>query len=163
MTTQERINKFLLELGEFIEKYYSMGVDSVSNETHEDWIKVFINGPAESSIELWSQGKEVTVAFGESHWHIGDYNDPVDLENIYEPTVDSVIEILSGKVGTYSAWNEEKALGGGSYEGETIEAAILASKAHFSKATHLKVKTWANETKTQPVGSLNSVTRSALH
>jgi hypothetical protein len=91
MNKQEQINRFLDSLGDFVERYYSRAITEVSRHPEDDWIKVVIHGPQDTTIELWSEGAEVTVVFGESHWHINSYDEPCNMEDIFENTIDSGI------------------------------------------------------------------------
>ena len=138
---QQRINTFLLDLADFIEKYYSEGVNEVQCEKVEDWVKVIVSGDNDSVFELWSSGTEITVIFSESHWHIDDYNDPCDMNEIYSQTLHSVLDILDGEVVTYSCWQGERCKGGGAFNSVEDNAIEKAQKG-FGKVDLIKIKRW---------------------
>ena len=155
MNKQERINGFLSDFADFLERYYSSAITEVVKEPQENWIKIRIAGPQGASMELWSDGGEVTVIFGESHWHIDSYDTPCNFENIFENTVDSVIDILRFKTSTYSCWHSGKTKGGASCAQIEIEDVIAAARKVFKEFDEIRVQTWATELKTirvQPEG-----------
>lgn len=119
MTKQERLNTFVIELAEFLEKYYSSNIDSISGESNGDWLIQKILGPNDSVIELWTENNEITIIFGEAHWHIYDYNVPCDYESIYENTINGVLSILRGELCTASYWLCGTVKGGGTMALET--------------------------------------------
>lgn len=142
MSKQERLNVFLGDLSEFVEKYYSSNIDSVEKVALDDWVKVIVTGPEESSFELWTEGEEITLIFSESHWHINDYNEPCDFENIYENTIESVLEILCGKLGTYSCWCNGKEKGGGSFLAASKADVAKERKEFFKGCNEIRYKIW---------------------
>ena len=147
MNKQNKINKFIEDLGNFLENYYSSSFTSISTEQNNDWLILKIYGQHSSTIELSTEGQEVTICFGQSHWHIDNYDEPVNINEIYEATIESVLEILQSKIITYSAWSKDRCLGGCSYIGESLEELVEESQSHFQKADELKVKTWNQELK----------------
>lgn len=142
LTKQERINSFLRDLAEFFERYYSKGVNDISVIEESDVTNVTITGEYDSSIQLGSWDAEVTIIFGESHWHINNYSEPCDMELIYWNTIHIVMSILDGECGTYSCWLDEHHLGGASFFSATQEEIINAAKKYFTKSTSLKIKLW---------------------
>ena len=147
MTKQQRINKFITDFVEFIEQYYSSQITSISLEEKEGCVVGTIQGKQESTIEILTEDSEVIVCFGESHWHIDDYNDPIDYENIYENTIESVIEILQGKLGTYSCWRNGRTIGGASFVVSTDSEIVNEIKATdiFKTSTEIRIKKWGVE------------------
>lgn len=150
---QERINRFLRDLGGFVEKYYSANVTEVSVEPGEiskddiagqgEWLKLLIRGDADSLIELWSDSEEVTVCFGPNHWHIDDYSEPCDMTAIYSNAIDSVFEILNDRVATYSCWKEGKCKGGAT-SSVSSEETVSAQEVRdfFGDVDMIKIKRW---------------------
>jgi hypothetical protein len=99
-------------------------------------------------MELWSDGNEVTVIFGESHWHIDSYDDPCTFENIFENTIDSVMDILRFKTATYSCWRAGKAIGGAQCSQIEPEEVLVAARKVFKDFDEIRIQTWATELKT---------------
>ncbi len=142
MDKQEKLNQFIKDLGDFLEKYYSSAISDISKEDKDEFIILRIYGVEESKIELWTEGSEVTVIFGESHWHLDDYNDPCNYENIYEDTIESVLEILQQKTVTCSKWEGERCLGGGTFFGNSIEEILISERTLFENADEIRIKIW---------------------
>ena len=148
MNKQEQINQFISTFGDFIERYYSSAVTDITKHPEDDWIKVVIQGPQGTTIELWSEGAEVTVDFGESHWHIDSYDDPCNMENIFENTIDSVLDILRFKTSSYSCWQDGRCVGGASCSDDFEEKDIIsAAREFFKEFNEIRIQTWANELK----------------
>jgi hypothetical protein len=145
MNKQERIDKFIIDLGEFLEKYYSSAIDEVTLENKDGWLALKIAGPNDSILELWTLNAEVTVCFSESHWHIDDYRDPCHYPTIYEETIESVMDILGFKSGTYSCWTNGKERGGASFDESTTEEVVAAAQKHFKDCDEIRIKRWASE------------------
>lgn len=130
-----------MDFSEFIERYYSDGVNDIQKEDLEDWVKVKIYGDEDSVLELWSEGAEVLIDFGETHWHIDEYSEPCDMNAIYRSTIHSVLDILDGKIATCSYWVGNTCKGGSSFnttEDQTIERA----KEIFNDFDLVKIKRW---------------------
>lgn len=145
---QSRINQFLDDFANFTEQYYSGAVTQVIRHSEDDWIKIIIEGPQGSSLELWSKGAEVLVQFGESHWHIDSYDEPCNFENIYEDTIDIVLDVLRIKTSTYSCWRNGISIGGGSCAEVEEELVIHAARESFNGFDEIRFQVWANELKT---------------
>ncbi len=152
MTKQHRINTFLRDLAIFVEKYYSATIDEIEVQSIDDWIKVIISGSENSSLEIWTSGAEVTILFGESHWHIDEYSDPCDLNMIYSNTIHSLLEILDGELETYSCWAGTTCKGGGSFD-STTEVAIESAKGFFKDFDTIKIKQWGYPIKQESVAT----------
>jgi hypothetical protein len=152
MNKQEQINHFLESLGDFIGRYYSSAVTQVSKHSEGDWVKVAIEGPRGTTIELWSENVEVTVVFGESHWHIDSHDGPCNMEDIFENTIDSVIDILRFKTASYSCWREGRCLGGALCSDDVEEKDVIsAARDPFKNLDEIRFQTWASELKTVEV------------
>jgi len=152
MNKQDQINEFLDSLGNFVERYYSSAVTEVTKHPEDDWVKVVIHGPQGTTIELWSEGAEVTVVFGESHWHIDSYDEPCNMENIFENTIDSVMDILRFKTASYSCWRGDRCVGGASCSDDIEEKDVISAAQEFFKDfDEIRFQTWANELKTVKV------------
>jgi len=149
MNKQEQLNSFLYSFSDFIERYYSSAVNQVSRHPEDDWIKVVVEGPQGTTIELFSEHAEVTVIFGETHWHIDSYDDPCNMENIFENTIDSVMDILRFRKVSYSCWRGGRCLGGASCSDDVDEKGLLsAARDFFKDFDEIRIQTWANELKT---------------
>jgi hypothetical protein len=146
MDKQSRLNDFITDLAQFFEMYYSSQIEEISKEKKGDWIIQKIVGPNNSIIEIWTDGPEITISFGESHWHIDDYNDPCDYENIYENTIDSILSILRGDLCTASYWLDGREKGGETITVEDLEKELREEKIPFGKFNEIRIKKWAEET-----------------
>ena len=145
MDKQQRLNDFLIDICNFIEKYYSSSINDISYKSEENWIKVIIVGENDSSFEVWSEGEEITIIFAESHWHIDNYSEPCNFSEIYENTLDSIFEILNGTLATYSCWVGDKSLGGGSFlKNEKFDANEVTT-SYFKDAEVVHLKYWNKE------------------
>lgn len=151
MNKQEQINRFLESFGDFIEQYYSSAITQVSKHPEDDWTKIVIEGPLATTIELWSEGAEVTVIFGESHWHIDSYDDPCNMVNIFENTIDSVMDILRFKTASYSCWLGGRCIGGGPCSDVEEKDVISAAHEIFKDFDEIRFQTWKNELRTVKV------------
>lgn len=145
---QERIDEFLSSFADFLDRYYCSAITEVVKERQENWLKIRIAGPQGVSMDLWSDGGEVTVIFGESHWHIDSYDTPCNYGSIFESTVESVMDILRSRTSTYSCWRNGKALGGASCEHTEPEEVIAAARKVFKEFDEIRVHAWATELKT---------------
>lgn len=141
MDKQTRLNQFVRDLCAFIERYYSVGVQSVKIVEMEGWVKGIIEEPTGDALEIESQNQEITLCYGESHWHI-DYSE--QYPEIYQAAIQSVFEVLDGKLLTYSAWAGERALGGGSLSSQTQEAITEAVNRFksYEGFTQIIIKVW---------------------
>jgi len=152
MNKQEQINHFLESLGDFIERYYSSAVTQVTKHPEDDWVKVVIEGPQGTTIELSSENVEVTVGFGESHWHIDSYDEPCNMEDIFKNTIDSVIDILRFKTASYSCWREGRCLGGASCSNDVEGKGVISeARESFGDSDEIRFQTWASELRTVKV------------
>ncbi|MBD2042960.1 hypothetical protein [Microcoleus sp. FACHB-672] len=144
MDKQTRLNQFVRDLCAFIERYYSVGVQSVKVVEMEGWVKGIIEEPTGDALEIQSDREEITIVYGESHWHI-DYNE--QYQDIYQAAIQSVFEVLDGKFLTFSAWAGERALGGGSLSSETEDAVAEALNRfkRYEGFTELVIKVWGCE------------------
>ena len=147
MKKQQRLNNFLIDTCSYIEKYYSSSISEISYISIEDWIKVIIVGENDSNCEIWSDGEEITIIFGESHWHIDSYSEPCNFSNIYENTIDSLLQVLNGNLGTYSCWVGGKTIGGASFT-KSVGFNVKEIASSFFKDTEVAhIKYWNEELK----------------
>lgn len=145
MNKQNRLNKFINDLGDFFESYYSSQIEDINISKDDGYVILNIIGPEDSFIEITTEDEEILISFGESHWHIDDYNDPCDYEMIYENTMDSVLEILQRKLITFSCWSNGKARGGASFEGYNLDEIKKYSEKYFSSYDELHLKVWGKQ------------------
>lgn len=147
MDKQTRLNLFVRDFCSFIECYYSLGVQSVNVSEVDGYVQgVIMEADGGMALEVWTENEEVTIFYGESHWHIDDYNEPCRYEEIYRAVVESVFEVIQGEVITYSAWSEGRCLGGGSQSARPEEVVTYAART-FPEATQVAVKVWGSEKK----------------
>jgi hypothetical protein len=151
MTKQDRLNQFLLDFADFLEKYYSSALTDISRETVDGAVRLKVFGPAESLMELWADGAEILIEFGEDHWHVDDYGEPCCYENIYENVIDGVLDVLNGRQSTYSCWSAGRVRGGGTCRGCTLDSAVEAAGEFFHGADEIRLKVWARETETHKI------------
>jgi len=151
MNKQELINRFLESLGDFIGQYYSSAVTQVTKHPEDDWIEILIEGPQGTTIVLLSERSEVTVVFGESHWHIDSYDEPCKMESIFEKTINSVMDILRFKKATYSCWRDGRCIGGASCPDVDEKEVISAARQIFKDFDEIRFQIWACELKTVKV------------
>lgn len=145
MNKQERINKFVVELGDFLDSYYSSQVQRISVEREGEWLTLSIEGENDSIIELCTAGEEITFWFSETHWHIDNYDEPCGYELIYGDTIEDVMNILQGNEGTYSCWLNGKAKGGATFYDSTMEEIVITAKDSFKKFDEIRIKTWGKK------------------
>lgn len=153
MTKQERLNQFLLDLADFLGKYYTgSNLTGVSQETDEGAVRVKLTGPADSVLDLWAYDAEITIEFGETHWHVDDYSDPCCYESIYESVIDAVLDVLNGRLCTYSCWAAGRPCMGGTCSGTTWEEVVANSPGMLLHGTdEARFKTWGQPTETHLV------------
>lgn len=156
MKVEENIlDMFVNDFVKFLQKYYAESFVEITAEQGEFGLVAKIIG-LESVLEIINDGDEITISFGESHWHISDYNTPVDFTNICKNTIDTVFSVLKGELITYSCWDENSCLGGGSFYKATEEsirsdAIKSAGDGYFKKARTLKIKYWNSAREEFPV------------
>jgi len=142
MKKQQRLNLFLEETCVFIEKYYSSSIADISFEPEEEWVKVVITGEKDSICEISSDGEEITVMFGESHWHLDNYLEPCDYSKIYENTIDSILELLKGELVTYSCWVGGETIGGASFLKSEVTDITKELSVFFKNTEVVHIKAW---------------------
>jgi hypothetical protein len=146
MTKQEKLNQFLLDLADFFGKYYTDSLTDVSTSTDEGAVRVKLSGPADSVLDLWAYDAEITIEFGECHWHVYDTNEPCRYEKIYGETMGGVIDVLSGKQNTYSCWAGGRIRRGGTC-GETSAPSVAdAPHMQLEGIDEVRFKTWGKPT-----------------
>jgi hypothetical protein len=152
MTKQERLNQFLLDLASFLGTYYTGSDIGVFHEMAEGAVRVKLTGPAESVLDIWAYGEEITIEFGECHWHVYDISDPCCYEKIHRQTVDGVLDVLNGRLSTYSCWRQGRIRVGGTCSGHTWADAV-ADRPDMSSygADEARFKTWGQPTEIHPL------------
>ncbi|MCK5727071.1 MAG: hypothetical protein KAH22_09635 [Thiotrichaceae bacterium] len=145
MDKQQRLNLFLKETCVFIEKYYSSSITDISFEPEEEWVKVVITGENDSVCKIYSDGEEIIIMFGESHWHIDNYSEPCDYSKIYENTIDSILELLKGELVTYSCWIGGETIGGSSFLKSEVSDITKELSGFFKNTDIVHIKSWNEE------------------
>ncbi len=143
MNEQDQLNQFLIDFAEFLAKYYSDAFDSIDTKLKDGYAIVTIYGAKESLLEISSDGAEITIIFSESHWHIGSFKG-LEINSICSNTVRDVFDVLDGKMGTYSYWDGDAPLGGG-----TFYLADGISEKLLKRYDLIKLKTWGDELEVQ--------------
>ena len=141
---QETLNTQVIEAAKCIAKLMPSYIQSVQIEEKEGFVEVLLGNPSQQDKPIWlsTNGEEITFSFAESHFHINEYSDEVVPENLVEEMVSSIIRLVTGVDLTYSAWKDERSLGGGFLESKP---ALIEINNTFIKANQFKVWGWSIE------------------
>ena len=119
-------------------------ISSCVIEKKDGFIDVTLNNPNQADKPIWisTAGEEITVAFAESHFHISDCSEESISEELIEEMVAAIVRIVTGVDLTYSAWVDDKSLGGGFIEAKPQLDEIGKT---FKKANVFKIWGWDDE------------------
>ena len=147
MEKQALLRKFLIDLGAFLESYYSSNISDVKYHTDEKSMCMTIIGYNNlDSLKISTENDEITLLYKYSHWHIDDYNNPISFENIYEQTINSIFSVINSELLTYEVFYNDKDLGGGNLIGN-VDNIIIDCKKTFKNANIIKINKWNEEEK----------------
>ena len=143
MNEQAELNLFLNGLDEI---FRIMNIKKMNIKTTlqsvGDYFEYRISSGANDEILITSDGCELTVCFGQSHWHINTYSHPLDIDSMKLDCISSVMGLINSKLLTYSAWHDDKCLGGSSMKSD--EDVIKNAIQHFPKANSIKVQSFGS-------------------
>ncbi len=151
MTEQESLNDFVCDLKEVF-KLISLkdsGINEMSVCKIEDYCKFLINGDSSDEIFVSSDSFELTIGFGESHWHINSYSNPLHIDRMKIECIIEILDIINVKTITYSAWCGDRCLGGAKIKyGDGIRCnddIVERAEKSFPMATELRIKVFGYE------------------
>jgi hypothetical protein len=149
MTDQESLNRFLHILKDFLVGLDLVGIQDVEIKTNNEAVDLKINSQTEDAITLSSENCELTVEFGQSHWHISSYSDPLDLDSMKLTCIRDISRILNCEISTYSAWHDDTVLGGGSCTDS--KDPITVCKDAFPNANRIIIKSFGYDQIIEPL------------
>jgi|GEM_PF-4554433 len=138
---QDKLNSFLIDFSDFLSKYYKADITSISADQRDDHVEAHIQKDDISQMVVSSKSGEITIRVNQEHWHIDDYNDPCDFNNIYTATINEVIGVLSCETVFYSYYDGNKLVGGGSYTGCPKDA-IQNMEEYYQSPCTVFVNVW---------------------
>ena len=122
------------------------GIKSISAQDVDDHVELIIRSEMGDEILVSSDECEITLCYGQSHWHINSYSDPLDIDSMKITCLNNVMDVINSRIITYSAWNQSSCLGGSSINYE-IDIYKKAQEV-FPKADMIKVQSFNSEIKT---------------
>ena len=141
---QESFHAKVVSAAKTITKLLPSYISSCVEEEKNGFVDITLNNPFQEDKPIWisTAGEEITFAFAESHFHIDEYTEDTTHEALIEEMITTIVRIVTGVDLTYSAWINEKNLGGGFIE---VEPKLNEIQNTFKSANLFKVWGWDNE------------------
>lgn len=141
---QESFHTKVVSAAKAITKLLPSYISSCVEEEKNGFVDITLNNPFQEDKPIWisTAGEEITFAFAESHLHIDEYTEDTTHEELIEEMITTIVRIVTGVDLTYSAWINEKNLGGGFIE---VEPKLNEIQNTFKSANLFKVWGWDNE------------------
>ena len=116
-------------------------IAGISYKPSETGAAITLANPSQPDhpLTIFTDNKEITVMFGETHSHISDYDNDKREEDLVEDAILATVRLVTGIDETYSAWKEDRCLGGGMIYPNTKDEDIGRM---FRKADRIKVTGW---------------------
>jgi hypothetical protein len=138
------LERYLDTLADFLQALHLPEIHTLRREPMQDGTRLLILGGADDRLNIEAARGELTIEFGESHWHLAPDEDDAS-STLLECTRD-VMKILLGEWVTYSAWSDGRALGGGVKE--DVQRILESCHKYFPSADHVVVKQFGMESET---------------
>lgn len=151
-TFDDILHRYLDSLADFLQALQLPEIHSIRREPMQDGSRLLVLGGADDRLNIEAARGELTIEFGESHWHLTPDEDDVS-STLLQCTRD-VTKVLLGEWVTYSAWRDGRALGGGCRE--DIAAILESCQAYFPTADHVVVKRFDVESETYSLRSTDT-------
>ena len=141
---QDSFHEKVASAAEGITRLMPSYISSFSKEDKDGFVEVILGNPSQVDKPIWlsTAGEEITFCFAESHFHISDYSDECEPEELIEEMISAIVRIVTGVDLTYSAWVGEQSLGGGFIEAKPQLSEIGQT---FKKAKTFKIWGWHSE------------------
>lgn len=143
------LQRFLHTLADFLRALQLPEIHTIRLEPMQDGTRLLILGGADDRLNIEAASGELTIEFGESHWHLTPDEDDAS-STLLECTRD-VMKILLGEWLTYSAWRDGRALGGGVKE--NVQRILESCRKYFPNADHVVVKQFGMESESYSLQS----------
>lgn len=112
---QSRLNEVTqVALLEYVSKA-SAAISALETVAQGEFLEFILGNPHVSgrSITVYTEGRELTVCFATSHYHIADYSDDKTEAELVEEMIEGVSDIVEGRTYAYAAYRNNTAMGGG--------------------------------------------------
>jgi hypothetical protein len=148
----DTLHRYLDTLADFLRALQLPEIHTIRREPMQDGTRLLVLGGADDRLNIEAARGELTIEFGESHWHLTPDED--DASSTLLQCTRDVTKVLLGEWVTYSAWREGRALGGGSRE--DVSTILESCKEYFPTADHVVVKQFGLESETYSLRSTDT-------
>jgi hypothetical protein len=141
MITQEKLNQRAIEAFTQLAAMLPSYIAGISHKQSKSGVSIALQNPSQHDhpLTIFTDNEEITIMFGETHSHISDYGNDKREEDLIEDAVIAIVRLVTGIDETYSAWTDDRCLGGGMIYPNAKDEDIGSM---FRKATRIRVTGW---------------------
>ena len=143
---QDSFHEKVASAAESITRLMPSYISSFSKEDKDGFVEVILGNPSQEDKPIWlsTAGEEITFSFAESHFHISDYSDECEPEELIEEMISAIVRIVTGVDLTYSGLGRRAKLRWWFHRGKTTDSSEIGQT--FKKAKTFKIWGWHSET-----------------